>query len=157
MDKAKISNIALKVVKEVIKDKKYKNLTDGIINNTNEDMTEEQVKRVLEEVNKKVFTMIYNERDDKDFSFDIAVLEEVLSSKNYRKTEKKTNILEKKSHKIASELKNVNLEEVFKAAAYILGDSNSGDGFGIKPYNIACEVVFDCAMNNDFTKSVLIP
>ena len=96
LDKKAISDIALKIVKEVIKDKKYKSLTQGVINNTNEEMTEEQVKRILEEVNKKVFTMIYNEREDKDFQFDIALIEEVLSSKEYKKGTPKVNILSKK-------------------------------------------------------------
>ena len=158
LDKKAISDIALKIVKEVIKDKKYKSLTQGVINNTDKEMTEEQVKRILEEVNKKVFTMIYNEREDKDFQFDIALIEEVFSSKEYKKGAPKVNILSKKNKSASlavfadSEDK---LRDVFKAACFIVGDSED-DNFGIEAYKIASEIIFDSVLVSEGTKTASV-
>lgn len=85
MSKSEINDIALKVIKEVVKEKKYQNLTEGVIANTNENMTDEQVRRVLEEVNKKVFTMIYSSEGDKEFGFEIAIWKMCLKPKNTKR------------------------------------------------------------------------
>ena len=84
--KKDIENAALAVIKEVIKDKKYENLTKGVIENTDESYTTEQVKRIVEEVNKKVFTMAFENLEDKNFSFEVANIDEVLKSKKYKPT-----------------------------------------------------------------------
>lgn len=155
MTKKDINDLALKIAKEVIKDKKYKSLTEGVIGNTSEKMTEEQVKRVLEEVNKKVFTMIYNERDNKDFKFDIALIEDVLKAKKYKKIGSREKVLSASSkyasmNSIDSDIK---LEEFLKAASYILGDSQDGNCFGIEAYNKACAIIFDSVSESEEIKT----
>lgn len=145
MSKSEINDIALKVIKEVVKEKKYQNLTEGVIANTNENMTDEQVRRVLEEVNKKVFTMIYSSEDDKEFGFEIAIMEDVLKAKKYKKAEGELKILGKK--KKVSGVSNISSVEdmisLLKAASFILGNESDGDGFGKVSYDLAAEMIFE--------------
>ena len=144
--KKDIENVALAVIKEVIKDKKCENLTKGVIENTDESYTTEQVKRIVEEVNKKVFTMAFENLEDKNFSFEVANIDEVLKAKKYKPTIP-TYVRKKTTHeKVAEKIKNMNgdVDENFKKIAYAISefmDVGKFENSDIESSRIASEII----------------
>ena len=89
--------------------------------------------------------MIYSSEDDKEFGFEIAIMEDVLKAKKYKKAEGELKILGKK--KKVSGVSNISSVEdmisLLKAASFILGNESDGDGFGKVSYDLAAEMIFE--------------